>query len=87
MLGAPLLRLRGMTDGLARENAMHDPKRTAASASALMIGVGLVGFITILASSTTATVNSTIDRSFAGDIVIDSGAGLSGAIDPALAPR
>ncbi len=52
-----------------------------------MIGVGLVGFITILASSTTASVNSTIDRSFAGDIVIDSGAGLTGGIDPALAQR
>jgi len=86
-VGAPLLRLRGIPGKLARANAMRDPKRTAASASALMIGVGLVGFITILASSTTASVNSTIDRSFAGDIVIDSGAGLTGGIDPALAQR
>ena len=70
---------------LARQNAMRNPKRTAASASALMIGVGLVGFITILAASTTASVNSTIDRSFAGDIVIDSGGGLMGGVDPALA--
>ncbi len=31
---------------------MRNPKRTAASASALMIGVGLVGFITIFVSST-----------------------------------
>jgi putative ABC transport system permease protein len=86
-LGAPLPRLRGIPGKLARANAMRNPKRTAASASALMIGAGLVGFITILASSTTASVNSTIDRSFAGDIVIDSGAGLTGGIDPALAPR
>jgi putative ABC transport system permease protein len=87
MIGAPLPRISGLTGGLARENAMRNPKRTAASASALMIGVGLVGFITILASSTTASVNSTIDRTFAGDIVIDSGAGLTGGIDPALAQR
>jgi putative ABC transport system permease protein len=86
-VGAPLPRLRGIPGKLARENAMRNPKRTASSASALMIGVGLVGFITILASSTTASINSTIDRSFAGDIVIDSGAGLTGGIDPALAPR
>jgi putative ABC transport system permease protein len=66
---------------------MRNPKRTAASASALMIGVGLVSFITILASSTTASVNSTIDRTFAGDIVIDSGGGLSGGVSPALAQR
>ncbi|HET7245182.1 MAG TPA: FtsX-like permease family protein, partial [Streptosporangiaceae bacterium] len=86
-VGAPLPRLRGIPGKLARENAMRNPKRTAASASALMIGVGLVGFITILASSTTASINSAVDRSFAGDIVIDSGAGLSGGIDPALAQR
>src|SRR5215471_759663 len=63
MVGAPLPRLRGIPGKLARANAMRNPKRTAASASALMIGVGLVGFITILAASTTASVNSTIDRS------------------------
>jgi putative ABC transport system permease protein len=43
-VGAPLPRLRGVTGKLARQNAMRNPKRTAASASALMIGVGLVGF-------------------------------------------
>ena len=84
-VGAPLPRLRGVTGKLARQNAMRNPKRTAASASALMIGVGLVGFFTILASSSTASVNAAIDRSFAGDIVIDSGGGLMGGVDPALA--
>jgi len=83
-VGAPLPRLRGVTGKLARQNAMRNPKRTAASASALMIGVGLVGFITILASSSTASVNSAIDRSFAGDIVINSGGGLMGGVDPGL---
>ncbi|HUY51151.1 MAG TPA: FtsX-like permease family protein [Streptosporangiaceae bacterium] len=84
-IGAPLPRLRGVTGELARRNAMRNPKRTAASASALMIGVGLVAFITILASSTTASVNATVDHAFAGDIVIDSGGGLMGGVDPALA--
>jgi putative ABC transport system permease protein len=67
---------------------MRNPKRTAASASALMIGVGLIGFITIFASSIKASINATIDRSFAGDFVINSGAGTSGGgVDPALARR
>jgi putative ABC transport system permease protein len=83
-VGSPLPRLRGVTGKLARQNAMRNPKRTAASASALMIGVGLVGFITILASSSTASVNAAIDRSFAGDIVINSGGGLMGGVDPGL---
>jgi putative ABC transport system permease protein len=84
-VGAPLPRLRGVTGMLARQNAMRNPKRTAASASALMIGVGLVGFFTILASSSTASLNSAIDRAVAGDIVIDSGGGLMGGVDPSLA--
>jgi putative ABC transport system permease protein len=84
-VGSPLPHVRGVTGQMARQNAMRNPKRTAASASALMIGVGLVGFITILASSMTASVNSTIDNSFAGDIVIDSGGGLMGGVDPGLA--
>ena len=46
---------------LARENAMRNPKRTATTAAALMIGVALVGFITILASSTTA-IGGGVDR-------------------------
>jgi putative ABC transport system permease protein len=90
-IGAPLPRLRGVTGDLARENAMRNPKRTAASASALMIGVGLVGFITIFVASSKASVNAVIDRAFTGDLVVDSGAGqgqgLDGGIDPAVAAR
>ena len=86
-LGAPLPRLRGAPGVLARENAMRNPKRTASSASALMIGVGLVGFITILASSTKASIDGALDRSFTGDLVVDSGAGMAaGGIDPGMAP-
>jgi putative ABC transport system permease protein len=84
LIGWPLPRVRGVTGELARENAMRNPKRTAASASALMIGVGLVAFITILAASTTASINATIDRSFTGDFFVDSGAGMTGGVDPGL---
>ena len=70
-IGSPLPRLRGVTGELARENAMRNPKRTAASASALMIGVGLVAFITIFVASTKASLEQAIDDSFTGDIVVD----------------
>ena len=87
VIGWPLPHLRGVSGTLARQNAMRNPKRTAASASALMIGVSLVGFITIFASSTKASINTTIDRAFTGDFIIDSGAGLTGGLDPSLARR
>ena len=38
-----------------------------------MIGVALVGFITILAASTKASVREAVDRSFRADYVVDSG--------------
>ena len=41
---------------------MRNPKRTSATAAALMIGVALVGFITILASSTKASVADSVDQ-------------------------
>ena len=87
VLGAPLPRLRGAAGALARDNAMRNPKRTAASASALMIGVGLVCFITILASSTKASINAAIDRSVTGDVVVTSGSGVFGGIDPGFAKK
>jgi putative ABC transport system permease protein len=86
-IGSPLPRLRGTIGELARENAMRNPKRTAASASALMIGVGLVAFITILASSTNASLGAAIDRAFTGDFIIDSGGGQIGGVDPGLVGR
>src|SRR5674536_336557 len=68
-IGAPLPRLRGVTGEIARENAMRNPKRTAASASALMIGVGMVCFITIFVSSMKASLDRSVDRAFTGDIL------------------
>ena len=86
-IGSPLPKARGITGDLARENAMRNPKRTAASASALMIGVGVVAFITVFASSTRASVSHSINTGFSGDVVIDTGGGIFGGVDPALARR
>jgi putative ABC transport system permease protein len=72
LIGWPLPRLRGVAGHLARQNAMRSPKRTAATAAALMVGVGLVSFFTIFASSTKASFNKTIDQAFSGDLVVTS---------------
>jgi putative ABC transport system permease protein len=72
VLGAPTA-LLGVTGSYARQNALRNPKRTAATASALMIGVALVGFITILAASTKSSISAAVDTSFRSDYVVDSG--------------
>ncbi|MCX5498709.1 ABC transporter permease [Streptomyces sp. NBC_00053] len=87
-LGAPLGRLRGVTGGLARRNALRSPRRTASTATALMIGVAVVSLFTVFGASLKATMNRTVDRSFAGDVAISApafGAGGSG-LSPRLAP-
>ena len=87
VIGWPLPRARGIAGQLATQNAMRSPKRTAATAAALMIGVGLVSFITIFASSTKASFSATIDKAFTGDLVITSPQqfGGGGGMSPALA--
>jgi putative ABC transport system permease protein len=79
VLGWPLSK-RGVSGVLARENAMRNPKRTATTASALLIGVTLVSFITIFASSAKASVDKIFSDQFTGDFVLDSGTfGMGGA--------
>ena len=60
-----------MTGALARQNAMRNPRRTAGTASALMVGVGVVTLFTVFAASLQASIDDTIDRSFGGDLVVD----------------
>ncbi|REH19319.1 MULTISPECIES: ABC transporter permease [unclassified Streptomyces] len=87
VLGVPLDRLRGVTGGLARRNALRSPKRTAATAGALMIGVAVVSLFTVFGASLKATMDQTVSRSFAGDVAVSApsfGAGGSG-LSPRLA--
>ncbi|MGH9178865.1 MAG: ABC transporter permease [Acidimicrobiales bacterium] len=72
-LGAPLVRLRGVTGRLARENVARNPKRTANTAAALLIGVGVVGFFTVLSASLKNSISAAIDRTVTGDFVIHTG--------------
>ncbi len=74
-IGLPLPRLKGITGRLAAENAARSPKRTSASASALVIGVALVGFITVFAASAKESVTAQVERGFTGDFVVQSSGG------------
>jgi putative ABC transport system permease protein len=85
LLGAPLARLRGVSGGLARRNAMRNPRRTSSTAMALLVGVAVVGTFTVVASSLKAYVDDAVENAFAGDLVIvsDSFSGVS--LSPELA--
>ncbi len=70
ILGAPMVRLSGISGRLARENALRSPRRTAATSAALMIGVALVGFITIFAASTKDSIAVALRQAMRADFVV-----------------
>jgi putative ABC transport system permease protein len=85
LLGSPLPRLRGVTGRLARENATRNPKRTARTAAALMVGVALVTGITVLAASVKASVRDIFSEQFTGDLVVNTASFGYGGLSPQLA--
>ncbi len=80
VLGHPLLvacravfgTVFGTTGRLAGENALRNPRRTGATASALMIGLALVAAVGTLAASLSATSDDLVDDQFAADFLVQS---------------
>jgi putative ABC transport system permease protein len=87
VLGWPLGRFRGVTGVLARQNAGRNPKRSSATAQALMIGVGIVAFFLVLNASARASIDEVLDESFAGDFVVDSGTFGQSGLPPEVAEQ
>ena len=75
-------RFRGVAGRLARENALRNPSRTAVTAAALMIGLALVTFVSILAAGVKASIDDTISNDMKAQIVVLNQDGFS-PISPA----
>ncbi len=71
-LGRPITRVKGMTGTMATENAARNPKRTARTAAALVVGVALVTGVSVLASSIRDSVREIFGEQFTGDFVIST---------------
>jgi putative ABC transport system permease protein len=69
-VGWPVQKLFGQPGLLARENAMRNPGRTATTAAALMVGLGLVVFVAVFAQSLKASFTDSIDRLISSEIII-----------------
>ncbi|HNJ79187.1 MAG TPA: FtsX-like permease family protein, partial [Marmoricola sp.] len=61
-----------MPGRLAGDNALRDPRRTGATASALMIGLALVSTIGVLAASMNKSIEDVVDKTFQADFVVQS---------------
>ncbi|SEO83685.1 ABC transporter permease [Trujillonella endophytica] len=75
LVGALLPRLWGTTGRLAQENAIRNPRRTAATASALMIGLALVSAFSVIGASTNKSIDALIAGSIRAEFVVSSAVG------------
>ncbi|MER7766431.1 FtsX-like permease family protein [Kitasatospora sp. NPDC096140] len=73
VLGAVLPAVFGPSGKLAQRNAMRNPRRTGATAAALMIGLALVIASSVFSSSAVTSANAQIDKSVGVDYIIQGG--------------
>ena len=89
VIGRPLARLLGTSGRLGRENSMRSPKRTAQTASALMVGLALVSAIAVFGASLSRSATSSVDNAISADLIVSStnksGTGTFGAAVPKAA--
>ncbi|SPF03864.1 ABC transporter permease [Streptomyces sp. MA5143a] len=67
---APVLRVFGVSGKLARQNSVRNPRRTAATASALMIGLTLITGMTVMAGSLQTAIGKMAADSIKADYVV-----------------
>ncbi|WP_414505706.1 ABC transporter permease [Streptomyces sp. NEAU-L66] len=69
-LAAPVLRIFGVAGTLARQNSVRNPRRTAATASALMVGLTLITGLTVVATSVQTAIEKQAVASLKSDYVV-----------------
>ncbi|MFI1073815.1 ABC transporter permease [Streptomyces puniciscabiei] len=67
---APVLRAFGVSGKLARQNSVRNPRRTAATASALMIGLTLITGMTVMAGSLQTAIDKMASSAIRADYVV-----------------
>lgn len=60
----------GITGDLAQQNATRNPRRTASTAMALVIGLTLVTAVAVFASSLKATMNNSVEETVEADLFV-----------------
>ncbi|WP_217550773.1 ABC transporter permease [Streptomyces sp. GbtcB6] len=82
---APLLRGFGVSGKLARQNSVRNPRRTAATASALMIGLTLITGMTVMAGSLQKSIDKMASAAIRADYVVSMANG--NALSPDVAKK
>ncbi|MFJ3833151.1 ABC transporter permease [Streptomyces sp. NPDC090046] len=75
VLSGVVLRPFGSVGRLAERNALRNPRRTGATAAALMIGLALVACLSVVGSSMVASATEELDKSVGADYIVNSETG------------
>ncbi|WP_415949562.1 ABC transporter permease [Streptomyces sp. KLOTTS4A1] len=72
VLGGAFPALFGSVGRLSQRNALRNPRRTGATAAALMVGLALVGGLSVASASMTKSFDEQIDRQLGADFVVQN---------------
>ena len=86
VLGTPGARIGGAAGKLARQNAVRNPSRTASTAAAVMIGLALITFVSVIGQGVRTSFTGAVDELFVADYAVSSGfESVSSKATPAVA--
>ncbi|GAA3800410.1 ABC transporter permease [Streptomyces phyllanthi] len=72
VLGGAFPALFGTIGRMSQRNALRNPRRTGATAAALMVGLALVGGMSVASASMTKSFDQEIDRTLGADFVVQN---------------
>lgn len=72
VLGGAFPKVFGSVGRMSQRNALRNPRRTGATAAALMVGLALVGGLSIASASMTKSFDQQIDRTLGADFVVQN---------------
>jgi putative ABC transport system permease protein len=87
VVGGVLRRTRGVSGMLAEENARRNPRRSAATATALVIGVTVVSLFTLFTASLGATLDEQVRSGITADLVVSTPSFGGGRLSPDVASQ
>ncbi|WP_333760776.1 ABC transporter permease [Streptomyces sp. IBSBF 2390] len=72
VLGGAFPALFGPVGRMSQRNALRNPRRTGATAAALMVGLALVGGMSVASASLSASFDRQIDRTLGADLIVQN---------------
>ncbi len=73
VLGAAFPAVFGAVGRMSQRNALRNPRRTGATAAALMVGLALVGGLSVASASMSRSFDDQIDKTLGADFIVQNG--------------